>query len=96
MIEEHRFPCANCGADYRFDPERGALVCEHCGHTEPIAGAGPWGGGIQELDFRDALRNVGCPDSIAEELMGHVQEGTVYGEGVWMQTARDWLEKIAY
>lgn len=46
--------------------------------------------------FRDALRNAGCPDSIAEELMGHVQEGTVYGEGVWMETAKDWLEKIAY
>lgn len=46
--------------------------------------------------FRDALRNVGCPDSVAEELMGHVQQGTVYGEGVWMETAQRWLKEIAY
>jgi integrase len=46
--------------------------------------------------FRDRLRNVGCPDSIAEELMGHVQAGTVYGEGVWLDVAQDWLRKIAF
>ena len=41
MTAEHRFPCDQCGADLRFDPDRGALLCDHCGHTEPV-GAGPW------------------------------------------------------
>lgn len=48
---EHRFPCEQCGADYRFDPAQGALVCDHCGHSEPVS-AGPWkGAALKELDF---------------------------------------------
>ena len=58
MTEEHRFPCEQCGADYRFDPDKGQLVCDHCGHTEPVAEAGPWGGSIRELDFRQAIDNL--------------------------------------
>ncbi|GGG66813.1 hypothetical protein GCM10011415_12100 [Salipiger pallidus] len=58
MTEEHRFPCEQCGADYRFDPDKGQLVCDHCGHTEPMAEAGPWGGSIRELDFRQAIDNL--------------------------------------
>ena len=53
--EEHRFPCEQCGADYRFDPDRGELVCDHCGHVEEIAQAGPWQSTIRELDFQSAL-----------------------------------------
>lgn len=53
--EEHRFPCDQCGADYRFDPDRGELVCDHCGHVEEIAQAGPWQSTIRELDFQSAL-----------------------------------------
>ncbi len=45
--------------------------------------------------FRDRLRNTSCPDSVAEELMGHEQDGTVYGEGVWLGVARDVLLGIA-
>ncbi|MDE4191102.1 TFIIB-type zinc finger domain-containing protein [Phaeobacter gallaeciensis] len=53
--ETHRFPCEQCGADYRFDPQSGTLTCSHCGHTEEING-GPWrGGALRELDFRAAL-----------------------------------------
>lgn len=57
--EEHRFPCDNCGADFRFDPEAGRLVCDHCGNEQEIEGpGGPWGNGaIRELDFRDAIEN---------------------------------------
>ncbi len=52
---EHRFPCENCGAEYRFDPGRGVLHCDHCGHEEPIASS-PWGGArLKELDFETAL-----------------------------------------
>lgn len=55
--QEHRFPCQQCGADYRFDPEAGTLVCDHCGDTQEIASAGPWGGGLKELDFNAAIAN---------------------------------------
>ncbi len=58
MTEEHRFPCASCGADYRFDPEAGKLVCDHCGDTQDVAGSGPWDGGVRELDFRKAIENL--------------------------------------
>ncbi|WP_146585138.1 TFIIB-type zinc finger domain-containing protein [Puniceibacterium confluentis] len=57
--QEHRFPCDNCGSEMRFDPGRGLLICDHCGNTEQVTGtAGPWDGGIKELDFRRALDNL--------------------------------------
>ncbi|WP_101068808.1 TFIIB-type zinc finger domain-containing protein [Roseovarius salinarum] len=52
---EHRFPCDQCGADYRFDAETGRLLCDHCGHAQEIAGAGPWDSPLAELDFDSAL-----------------------------------------
>lgn len=52
---EHRFPCDQCGADFRFDPGNNQLICDHCGNTDAIS-AGPWrGGSLQELDFRAAV-----------------------------------------
>lgn len=57
--QEHRFPCDQCGADMRFDPKAGQLVCDHCGHTAPATDKGPWkGGAIRELDFQQALNNL--------------------------------------
>ncbi len=53
--EEHRFPCNQCGADYRFAPDGGGLVCDHCGNSEEIAQSGPWQATIRELDFDTAL-----------------------------------------
>ena len=58
MSEEHRFPCAGCGADYRFDPERGTMRCDFCGDVQEIDGAGPWEGGLRELDFAAAMENL--------------------------------------
>lgn len=52
---EHRFPCPNCGADCRFDPVAGQLVCDFCGHVEPVEGTGRHVPAIRELDFRAAL-----------------------------------------
>ncbi|WP_372605029.1 TFIIB-type zinc finger domain-containing protein [Actibacterium sp.] len=52
--QEHRFPCDQCGADMRFAPEGGLLVCDHCGHTQPLADP-PGPAPIRELDFRAAL-----------------------------------------
>ncbi|MCL6283229.1 TFIIB-type zinc finger domain-containing protein [Ruegeria sp. 2012CJ41-6] len=63
---EHRFPCDQCGADYRFDPQSGGLVCGHCGHSEQIS-AGPWkGGALRELDFDTAMAQA-LPEAEIEE-----------------------------
>ncbi|CUH87186.1 hypothetical protein PH5382_01111 [Phaeobacter sp. CECT 5382] len=54
-LETNRFPCEQCGADYRYDPRNGSLTCAHCGHTQEVAG-GPWrSGALRELDFQTAL-----------------------------------------
>ncbi len=66
LVEEHRFPCDNCGADYRFDPANGTLTCDHCGHSQPI-GAGPWKGpAIRELDFDAAATGTLAEAEIEE------------------------------
>lgn len=56
VVQEHRFPCEKCGADYRFAPAAGLLVCDHCGHQTEMVQDGPWRGSIKELDFEAALR----------------------------------------
>ena len=59
LMNEHRFPCDQCGADLRFDPGKSQLVCDHCGATETVKDDGPWSGGaIRELDFKQALNNL--------------------------------------
>ena len=64
-IQDHRFPCEQCGADYRFAAGQNALICDHCGHTEQISE--PSGtSAIQELDFRTAL-NARLPEAEIEE-----------------------------
>ncbi len=50
-----RFPCEQCGADYRFDPKNGSLTCAHCGHIQSVRERPDHGGGLRELDFRAAL-----------------------------------------
>ena len=76
--EEHRFPCMQCGADLRFDPDRGGLSCDHCGYEAPIEGHGILVPSINELDFRKALdaqlpeaelqdmRVLSCPNCAAQ------------------------------
>ncbi len=54
--QDHRFPCAQCGAGYRFDPDQSRLICDHCGHSEEIAQNGPWQATIRELDFNAAIK----------------------------------------
>lgn len=65
MSEEHRFPCAQCGADYRFAPGAGQLICDHCGHSEVIEGDGR-AQAIRELDFRTAIEER-LPEQEIEE-----------------------------
>ncbi len=64
-VETHRFPCEACGADLRFDPQAGQLVCDHCGHTEAMQmhDDGP---AIRELDFRAAVERA-LPQAEMEE-----------------------------
>ncbi|MEL6958636.1 MAG: TFIIB-type zinc finger domain-containing protein [Pseudomonadota bacterium] len=63
---EHRFPCDNCGADFRFDPAADRLTCDHCGNTQEIT-QGPWqGGSLAELDFRSAVAGD-MPEAEIEE-----------------------------
>jgi DNA-directed RNA polymerase subunit RPC12/RpoP len=65
-LEEHRFPCDQCGADMRFDAVAGELRCDHCGHVTPIEGHGGTVTAIRELDFRAALE-AKLPDVEMEE-----------------------------
>ncbi len=62
---EHRFPCDACGADMRFAPGEGELVCDHCGNSAPLQGEGAASASIRELDFRSAL--AGMPEQEVEE-----------------------------
>ncbi|MDU8909844.1 TFIIB-type zinc ribbon-containing protein [Aestuariicoccus sp. MJ-SS9] len=70
-VEEHRFPCPNCGSDYRFDPARSEMICDHCGSTEQVDGPGPWDGGIKELDFKAALDNLLPLQEMEETRVSH-------------------------
>nr|WP_044044544.1 hypothetical protein [Octadecabacter antarcticus] len=75
---EHRFPCDNCGSDFRFDPRQNQMICDHCGNTGAIAAGPSRGGSLQELDFRSAVsgdmpvaeieetRVVACPNCGAQ------------------------------
>lgn len=81
-IQEHRFPCDQCGADFRFDPAAGQLTCDHCGNEAPIEGMGRHATAIRELDFNSALtaqlpdveieetRVLSCPNCAAQVEFG--------------------------
>ena len=62
-LEQHRFPCPNCGSDLRFDPGSQGLACPHCGHKEPIP---PVRGALEELDLRAVARDA-LPGAAMEE-----------------------------
>jgi DNA-directed RNA polymerase subunit RPC12/RpoP len=64
---DQRFPCPNCGADFRFDPATGQMVCDFCGNTEKVEGlAEAHVPAIRELDFRAALE-ARLPEAETEE-----------------------------
>lgn len=62
--QEHRFPCDQCGADYRFAPGHDSLICDFCGNERTLNDDVE--GTIRELDFRDAL-NAALPASETED-----------------------------
>lgn len=53
----HRWPCPQCGSDMRFSPDKGELVCAHCGHAQPLAEVGPWkrNAALQEIPLDQGL-----------------------------------------
>lgn len=63
---EHHFPCEQCGADLRFAPESGQLICDHCGHRQEIGGGAAPAAPIRELDFRKAVE-AHLPEAEIEE-----------------------------
>ncbi len=65
-LQEHRFPCDNCGSDLRFDPGQHRLICDHCGNTEALETATGMANGIKELDFQDAVANALDSEEIEE------------------------------
>ncbi len=64
-IKEHRFPCEACGADLRFDPAEGLLVCDHCGNRQEIGDAGT-GQALHEHDLKSALARSGDDGQIED------------------------------
>ncbi|MEM7439922.1 MAG: primosomal protein N' (replication factor Y) - superfamily II helicase [Pseudomonadota bacterium] len=64
-VQEHRFPCTNCGADFRFDPGSDQLKCDHCGAEQEIAPPTPKPE-IVELDFHAALKGELADEETAE------------------------------
>jgi len=63
----HRFPCLRCGADLRFDPEQGQLVCGFCGDAQPLDGGAPREEALRETDYRSAL-SAQLPAAESEEI----------------------------
>ncbi|MFS4437305.1 primosomal protein N' (replication factor Y) - superfamily II helicase [Paracoccaceae bacterium GXU_MW_L88] len=62
-INDHRFPCHQCGSDMRFAPESGLLACDHCGATRQIgASEGFWNGAeLAEIPIQEGLDNELAP-----------------------------------
>ncbi|WP_417250015.1 primosomal protein N' (replication factor Y) - superfamily II helicase [Celeribacter sp.] len=53
--QTHRFPCGTCGGDMRFDPQAGALTCDHCGAREALDVSNV--PAPREMDYAAALRD---------------------------------------
>jgi DNA-directed RNA polymerase subunit RPC12/RpoP len=56
---EHRWPCAQCGAQLRYAPGQTRLTCDHCGHVQDIPAEAPRSRAraLQELDLAKGLRD---------------------------------------
>ncbi len=69
VTQEHRWPCAQCGAQLRYAPGQTHLTCAHCGHEQdiPASASGARAVALQELDLARALRDD-LPGTAMEEL----------------------------
>jgi DNA-directed RNA polymerase subunit RPC12/RpoP len=66
--DEHRWPCAQCGAQLRYAPGQTELTCDHCGHVQTIPASGPRrrARALQELDLYKGLQDDLSDDHMAE------------------------------
>jgi DNA-directed RNA polymerase subunit RPC12/RpoP len=57
--QEHRWPCAQCGAQLRYAPGQTSLTCGHCGHVQAIVSETLWqrAAALRELDLAKGLRD---------------------------------------
>jgi DNA-directed RNA polymerase subunit RPC12/RpoP len=63
--DEHRWPCAQCGAQLRYAPGQTSLTCDHCGHVQDIPIKVPKARALQELDLAKGLRDdLGSGDMV--------------------------------
>ncbi len=46
--------------------------------------------------FKDRLRDVGVPEEIIHDLMGHKKKGPQYGRGYKLEVMHQWLNRIAF
>lgn len=46
--------------------------------------------------FKDRLRDIGAPEEIMDNLMGHASDGPKYGRGHILETKLLWMNKIAF
>jgi DNA-directed RNA polymerase subunit RPC12/RpoP len=69
VAEEHRWPCAQCGAQLRYAPGQTELTCENCGHVQSITAAGPRrrARALGELDLGRGLQDD-LPDNDMAEV----------------------------
>ncbi|WP_373354355.1 TFIIB-type zinc finger domain-containing protein [Pseudoroseicyclus sp. CXY001] len=66
--EEFRFPCNECGANMRFEPGTGRLICDHCGNVAELeGGVDDAAEALKENDFEAAL-SAGVPAAEMEEV----------------------------
>jgi predicted RNA-binding Zn-ribbon protein involved in translation (DUF1610 family) len=66
---EHRYPCAQCGAQLRYAPGQTTLTCDHCGHVQTIAAATDRkrARALQEHDLHAGLRDD-LPAEASEDI----------------------------
>ncbi|MAH06345.1 MAG: hypothetical protein CL561_12385 [Alphaproteobacteria bacterium] len=46
--------------------------------------------------FKDRLRDIGAPEEVIDELMGHKSRGPKYGRGHLLEKKYEWLKQIAF
>ncbi|WP_282036188.1 tyrosine-type recombinase/integrase [Saccharicrinis aurantiacus] len=46
--------------------------------------------------FKDRLRDIGAPEEVIDQMMGHSSNKPKYGRGHKLETAQMWLQKIAF
>jgi DNA-directed RNA polymerase subunit RPC12/RpoP len=66
--QEHRWPCAQCGAQLRYAPGQTSLTCSHCGHVQAIVPDTPGSRAeaLRELDLARGLRDDLSATDMAE------------------------------